>query len=165
MGQQDNTFWFNPKNALRKMQISRKNKKLSIFFNFRHPILNSERDGFTLLEILVAIAILGIAITIIIQLFSSNLRAIKASGDYVTASIKAEAKMREILDGTLSEGIYGETTDDGYTMDIAISEVLNERTENLNLKLLQVDLTIRWIEGTKQKSMTLSTLKMLEREF
>ncbi len=165
MGEQDNTFWFNPKNALRKMQISRKNKKLSIFFNFRLPILNSERDGFTLLEILVAIAILGIAITIIIQLFSSNLRAIKASGDYVTASIKAEAKMREILDGTLSEGIYGETTDDGYTMDIAISEVLNERTENLNLKLLQVDLTIRWIEGTKQKSMTLSTLKMLEREF
>lgn len=146
------------------MQISKENKKLSIF-NFRPSILNSKRDGFTLLEILVAIAILGIAITIIIQLFSSNLRAIKASGDYVTASIKAEAKMREILDGIISEGIYGETTDEGYIMDIAVSEVLKERTENLHLKLLQVDLTIRWIEGTKQKSMTLSTLKMLEKEF
>ncbi len=140
-------------------------EKNSKSFIFRFPTLDlKKRDGFTLLEILVAIAILGIAITIIIQLFSSNLQAIKASGDYVTASTKAEVKMREILDGRISEGVYKEVTEDGYTMDIAISEVLNERTENLNLRLLQIDLTIRWIEGSKQKSMTLSTLKMLGKE-
>lgn len=140
-----------------------KNNK-SFIFKFRFPTLDLKRDGFTLLEVLVAIAILGIAITIIIHLFSSNLQAIKASGDYVTASTRAEAKMREILEGKISEGVYNEVTDDGYTMDISISEVLNERTENLNLRLLQIDLTIRWIEGSKQKSMTLSTLKMLGKE-
>lgn len=145
------------------MQMEKNNK--SFIFKFRFPTLDlKKRDGFTLLEVLVAIAILGIAITIIIQLFSSNLQAIKASGDYVTASTKAEAKMREILDGRISEGMYKDVTEDGYTMDIAISEVLNERTENLNLRLLQIDLTIRWIEGSKQKSMTLSTLKMLGKE-
>ena len=52
------------------------------------------RKGFTLLEVLVATAILGMAIAVILQLFSANLRAIALSRDYVSASIKAEAKMK-----------------------------------------------------------------------
>jgi general secretion pathway protein I len=120
--------------------------------------------GFTLLEVIVAMAILGIAITVVLQLFSANLRAISVSGDYVTAATRAEVKMREILsDDKLSEKSFSEVTQEGYRIDVLINDVLKERTENLQVKLLEVDLTIHWIQGTKQKSMSLRTFKVVEK--
>lgn len=120
--------------------------------------------GFTLLEVIVAIAILGIAISVVLQLFSANLRAISVSGDYVAAATRAEVKMREILsDDKLSEKSFSEATQDGYRIDVSIIDVLKERTENLRVKLLEVDLTIHWIQGTKQKSMSLRTFKVVEK--
>lgn len=120
--------------------------------------------GFTLLEVIVAIAILGIAISVVLQLFSANLRAISVSGDYVAAATRAEVKMREILsDDKLSEKSFSEATQEGYRIDVSIIDVLKERTENLRVKLLEVDLTIHWIQGTKQKSMSLRTFKVVEK--
>jgi len=121
-------------------------------------------NGFTLLEVIVAIAILGIAIAVVLQLFSANLRAISVSGDYVTAATRAEVKMREILsDDRLSEKSFSEATQEGYRIDVSITDVMKERTENLQVKLLEVDLTIHWIQGTKQKSMSLRTFKVVEK--
>lgn len=121
--------------------------------------------GFTLIEILVAIALLGIAITVVIQLFSANLRAIAASEDYVAASIRAEIKMREILDDdNLSENTSVETIDDGYSFDIAVTDSLKDRTDNLQVRLFQVDLTIHWTKGKKNKTLTLNSIKMLKKQ-
>jgi prepilin-type N-terminal cleavage/methylation domain-containing protein len=121
--------------------------------------------GFTLLEVLVAIAILGIAVTVVIELFSANLRAIATSGDYISAATKAEAKMREILDDDeLSEKSWSETTDDSYRIDVSVTDALKDRTENLQVRLLEIDLIIHWTKGTKEKSLTLRTLKMVEKE-
>jgi type II secretion system protein I len=124
------------------------------------------RKGFTLLEVLVATAILGMAIAVILQLFSANLRAIALSKDYVSASIRAEAKMKEILnsDEKISEKSYSETTNDGYRVDVSITDVLKERTETLQVKLLEIDLTIRWVKGSKERSLTLSTMKVVKKE-
>jgi prepilin-type N-terminal cleavage/methylation domain-containing protein len=122
-------------------------------------------SGFTLLEILVALAILGIAITIILQLFSANLRALSVSENYVSAVTKAEAKMREILDDTnLSEKSWSEVTDDGYRFDASITETLKDRTENLQVRLLEVALTVQWTEGIKKKSLTLKTMKVVNKQ-
>ncbi len=125
----------------------------------------SSKKGFTLLEILVAVAILGIAVTVVLQLFSANLRALSASDDYITAVIKAEAKMREILDNeNISEQSYSETTYDGYRMDVFITDTLKERTENLNVSLLEIDLITSWVKGSKTRSITLKTLKVIEKK-
>ena len=127
--------------------------------------LNFSKRGFTLLEILVALAILGIAITIILQLFSANLRALSVSENYVSAVTKAEAKMREILDDTnLSEKSWSEVTDDGYRFDASITETLKDRTENLQVRLLEVALTVQWTEGLKKKSLTLKTMKVVNKQ-
>jgi type II secretion system protein I len=123
------------------------------------------RAGFTLLEVLVATALLGIAVAIILQLFSSNLRALSVSEDFVNASIKAEAKMREVLDNNKpSETSYSETTADGYRMDIWIKNTLKERTENIDMQLFQIDVTVRWIKGTKERSFTLRSLKAVKKQ-
>jgi type II secretion system protein I len=124
------------------------------------------RKGFTLLEVLVATAILGMAIAVILQLFSANIRAIALSRDYVYASIKAETRMKEILnsDEKILEKSYSETANDGYRVDVSITEVLKERTETLQVKLLEIDLTIRWLKGSKERSLTLSTMKVVKKE-
>lgn len=132
--------------------------------NFKVMVVNS-RKGFTLLEVLVAVALLGTAITIVLQLFSVDMKAISVSENYVSALIRAEAKMRETLDDdSLSEKTLSEITDDGYRTDVSIVKTMQERTENLQLMLLQVSVTVRWSQGTREKSLTLSSMKAVSKQ-
>ena len=132
--------------------------------NLRCRDKNAEK-GFTLIEVLVAVALLGIAVTAVIQLFSANLRAIASSEDYIYASARAEATMREILDeDELSETSFSEITEDGYRIDVSIAEVVQDRTENLQVRLLEVVLAVYWTSGARERSLTLRTMKMLEKE-
>jgi len=133
--------------------------KIAISGRTRHP------RGFTLLEVLVATAILGIAVAVILQLFSANLRALRLSEDYVSATKRAEAKMREILDdAALTETSFSETTTDGFRTDVSVTDTLQERTENLPVKLLEVSLTVHWTEGIRERSLTVRTLKAVKKE-
>lgn len=124
-------------------------------------IRNFQR-GFTLIEILASLAILSIALVVILQLFSVNLKGITASDGYVDAVMKAESVMRNVLDDDkLEENSWSETTEDGYGIDVRIAETENERTENLMVKLMEIDLEIRWQEGTKERKLALKTMKMV----
>lgn len=51
--------------------------------------------GFTLLEVMVALAILGVAVVTMIQLTSQSLRLIKAAGDHQHAVLLADRLLRE----------------------------------------------------------------------
>jgi prepilin-type N-terminal cleavage/methylation domain-containing protein len=121
--------------------------------------------GFTLLEVLVALAVMAIAVTIVVQLFSVNLRTVTASKGMTMAVARAEARITEIVSAeTLAEKVWSETTEEGYRIDVSISEILKDRTDNLPVKLLEVSLTTHWIEGRKEKSFKLKTVRMTDRE-
>ena len=127
-------------------------------------LLRHRPRGFTLLEVLVSLSIVAIAVTVVLQLFSTDLRAIAASDDYASAVIKAEAKMREVLDkDDLTETSWSEATPDGYRMDVSISDVLKEKTNNLQVRLLEISLTTRWFKGTKEKMLALKTMKIINK--
>jgi type II secretion system protein I len=129
-----------------------------------HDIAASSK-GFTLLEILVALAILATAVTIIFQLFSASLRNIGVSEDVVSASVRAEAKMREVIsDEELSENSWTETTTDGYTFTVNIIEALQEKTDSLPVQVLQIDLAITWIKNAKERTLRLKTYKTVSRQ-
>ena len=118
-------------------------------------------EGFTLMEILVAMAIMAIAVTLVLQLFSVNLRAVSIAGNMTSAAIRGEARIRDILvDPLPMERSWIEVSEDGYRMNISISEVLKERTDNLPVKMMEVILTIHWIEGRREKSLTLKSQKV-----
>ena len=120
--------------------------------------------GFTLLEVLVALVILGTAVVIVLQLFSSGLRSIHASEELAFASLQAETKMAEILDDpALDEKIWNEVTESGYRFDMIVTETLKERTENLTVKMLEVDLTVRWMTGARERALTVRALKVVDR--
>jgi type II secretion system protein I len=122
-------------------------------------------QGFTLLEILVALVILSMAATVVFQLFSANLKALSASTDRVAAMVRAQAAIREVLDKEdLDAGSWKESTEDGYGIDVDVSETLEERTKDLPVKMLDVSVTIHWKRDTKEKTFTLRTMKMVTRK-
>ena len=53
--------------------------------------------GFTLLEVLVALAILGLAVVASIQGFAQGLRLLKLAGDHQQAMLIADQKVREVV--------------------------------------------------------------------
>lgn len=122
----------------------------------------SSRAGFTLLEVLVALALLSVALVAILQLFSANLRGIAISEDLAKAVMKAESAMREVLDDEdIAEKSSSETTPDGYRIDVAITNAEEGRTENLSIRLLQIRLTVHWKDGVKERALTLKTMKAI----
>jgi prepilin-type N-terminal cleavage/methylation domain-containing protein len=122
------------------------------------------QKGFTLLEVLISLAVMAIAVTLVVQLFSANLRAVVRSGDITSAAIRGDSRVREILSEPFpADKAWSETTEDGYQMDVAISEVMKERTDNLPVRLMEVVLTVRWMEGMKEKSLNLKTVKMVDK--
>jgi len=131
----------------------------------RFRLVNSSAKGFTLLEVLVAVALLGIAITVVLQLFSADLKAIAASEEYVSAAARAEAKMREVQDNdNLSEGYTSEMTNDGYRLDVSVTSTLGDRTDTLQVMLMDILVTVRWTKGTKERSLSLRTMKLVNRQ-
>ena len=107
-------------------------------------------------------ALLATVLLLISRLFSHDMRSLAASGDYASAVVAAEDRMRAVL---AADPIYeGDThsSDGPYDVDVSVHPVLEDRTEGLNLRLLEVDLTVHWTSGGKYKSYTLNTLKTVE---
>ncbi len=123
------------------------------------------REGFTLLEVLVAMVILSIALAAIFELFSANLRGIATSDDYSDAVMIAESKIREILDDdNPEERAWTETVNNKYRIDAVVNSAENERTENLQVKLLEISLTVFWTKDSKERRLDLKTLKMVNKQ-
>ena len=128
-------------------------------------MFKSAGRGFTLLEVLVALVLLSIALVAIFELFSANSRGLSKSADYSNAVIMAESRMREILDDeNLSERAWDVTTEDGYRMTAVVSGTVSNRTENLQVKLLEINLTVSWTKGSKERTFNLRTLKMVNKQ-
>lgn len=122
-------------------------------------------DGFTLLEIMVSLAILAIAIVVVIQLFSASLRSITVSEGYLQAELKAAEKLREVLedDKKLTEGSLSDVKDENYTVNIEVKPVKEDRTLDLDFNLMEVTLNMQWKDGAKQRNITLSTYKLVNK--
>jgi prepilin-type N-terminal cleavage/methylation domain-containing protein len=124
----------------------------------------SRARGFTLLEVLVAMAILVTAVTLVLQVFSAGQQGLLKAEDSVAATVRAETRLREILlDEKLQEGAWSEAAADGYRFDVTVVEVLKDRTETLSLRMLDVSLTARWQRGAREKTLTLHTSRLAAR--
>lgn len=124
----------------------------------------SRARGFTLLEVLVAMAILVTAVTLVLQVFSAGQQGLLKAEDSVAAAVRAETRLREILlDEKLQEGAWSEAAADGYRFDVTVVEILKDRTETLSLRMLDVSLTARWQRGAREKTLTLHTSRLAAR--
>lgn len=125
------------------------------------------KPGFTLIEILVAISILAIAMTVILQLFSGGLKSARISNVYTQAIFHAREKMDEsLLDSLYSDGMEEGVFDDGYQWKSEVTrvELDEEEQEKLPYYLYNINIKIIWDMGRSEKVFEVSTLRIVEKD-
>jgi general secretion pathway protein I len=119
--------------------------------------------GFTLLEVLVALAILGVAVVASIQGFASGLRLLKLSGDHQEATLLADEKMREVVvpvegreEGTEDRFQWIRTVAKLPTPEI-VAGAGQPASTTAKWNLYQIDVQVRWDERREVHLATLRT--------
>lgn len=125
-----------------------------------------EKDGFTLLEVIIAFVILATTVAIILQLFSSNLRLVATSENYVWAVARIDEIMRQTLDrDDLKVGTTSETLPDGYITETTVSRVYETRTRDLPIEVLEIAVRLSFQGGRSgEKYMTVRSMKMVKKQ-
>ncbi len=128
-----------------------------------------DKKGFTLIEVLVAIAILGIGFGVIFELFSGGLRSAKLSEDYLKATWYGKAKMEEVLSQKdFSEGSTEGTFDTQFSWKVDVTKVtpsLGQKEgeeSDLPVDLYQVVLKVSWPSGKGERSLDMESLRAFE---
>jgi len=119
-----------------------------------------DHSGFTLLEVLVALAILSLAIVVSIQGFASGLRLLKLSGEHQEAMLLADLKAREITSPTQAGRDGG--TEGAYTWEREIKQVVTPDLEvegrPVRWRQWEVDVHVRWGDHRQVSVATLRTV-------
>ena len=117
--------------------------------------------GFTLLEVMVALAVLGFAVVALIELSSQSLRLVKTSGDYQRAVVLADRLATETQPG--DEGVdRGEEDSLQWERRISIVPVPEELLPKQTIpgreppKLFAVTIGVRW---GRDQALELATLR------
>lgn len=129
--------------------------------------LNKLKDkrGFTLLEVIVAVSILAIAVTVVFQVFSSNMRSVSNSEKYLSALMSAEETMGELLlQKELQEAVNVTRTEEGKIIKTEIVKALVDRTADLPVVLYEINVSVFWQQGNSERSLTIKTLKQVDKK-
>lgn len=101
--------------------------------------------GFTLIEIMVAVAVVAIVFVSFYKLFSQSITADSTTRFYTIAPLLAQQKMTEIKDGITVTDYGGAGTFEkypGYTWQVQILDLTSESLGKAVSDLKQVDITI-----------------------
>lgn len=132
---------------------------MSIVASPRARHATSPQGGFTLLEVLIALAILGTAVVMSIQGVSQGLRLLKSAGDQQQAIIVADQKARELLVPT--EGTESGT--DGRfswqrTSQVLATPELTPANAPQKWRVFQISVVVTWDEQRRLEVSTLRTV-------
>lgn len=113
-------------------------------------VLKHRHPGFTLLEVMVAMAIIAIAMTAVLNSQSQSISLASEAKFSTSATLLAQMKMAEIFRGnpqdlTSDSGDFGEDYP-GYTWEVKVENVSADLPENVSNHLRQIDVTISWGE-------------------
>ena len=132
---------------------------------------SNRNQGFLLIEVVVALAILGVGLTVVIELFSGGLRLARASMEYTKAVNYARIKMEEFTaKPAVEEGTEeGESDDKTFRWQVGVKKVdLLSIDKSVDYKppieLYQVKIDVFWKSGTREKSTSIESLKAIKPE-
>jgi general secretion pathway protein I len=114
--------------------------------------------GFTLLEVLVAFAILSVAVVAIIQGFAQGLRLLKVAGDHQRAVLLADQKAREVVNPVEAHDKGQEGAFDWErTVSIVTTPDLERTPATRKWHVYQIDVKVRWGDTRGVQVVTLRT--------
>jgi len=121
------------------------------------------RAGFTLLEVLVALAILALAFGVLLQIFSTGLRTVDTGDVHARAIAVAESVLAGIgPDVPLEPGASGGVNADFYIWNYAVSPAPGEFVLEDDERVFEVVVTVRWGKPPKGGSVELKTLRVAQ---
>ena len=126
----------------------------------RHAVDHSSAAGFTLLEVLVALAVLSFAVVVSIQAFAGGLRLLKLSGEHQDAILVADQKAREIVaptSGGIDSGTEGPYTWEREVKIVATPD-LDVEGRTVKWRMWEVDVRVRWGDRRQVSVATLRTV-------
>jgi general secretion pathway protein I len=120
---------------------------------YQEVLLTKRATGFTLLEVMVAMAIIAITLTAVLGSQSQSVSFATEAKFSTTAALLAQSKMAEIEAQdpeylTSDSGDFGEDFPD-YTWEANVRDVFLDEPENASDHLKQIDLTVSWGEGER----------------
>jgi general secretion pathway protein I len=104
--------------------------------------------GFTLLEVMIAVALIAIALTTLLGSQSQSVSFANSAKFETMAALLAQSKMSEVnmqKAGTLTSdsGDFGEDYP-GYTWEVNVSEIAIPGIDTISDYLKQIDLEVTW---------------------
>jgi type II secretion system protein I len=125
--------------------------------------MNKREDGFTLVELLVSLAILAVALGVLFSAISSSLdRTRKERDDALAASLVQSLLARTGTDRPLRAGEDGGTYSNGMEWRLAIAPFGNaDDSKAWNLRAFRVRATVSWTDNGQVRSKSLSTIRLL----
>ncbi len=120
--------------------------------------LLKKEDGFTLLEILISFVILSGVMGVVFQIVSSGTK------QSVDAYSQAQALViaRSVLDLPVLETGHSNGADEGYEWRRVVIASTPRNDSDYPVKLVDVEVNVRWKNGIGSNQITLSTQKLLE---
>lgn len=124
--------------------------------------------GFTLLEVLVAFAVLAVSLAVVFQIFSTGMRGSRDAESYARAVMLAESTLERFLAETpiAEQDVSGEL-DDGYAWSASARPLAARRSDNAGwgaVYPLEVVVTVAWGEPGRRRSVSLATLRLARRD-
>jgi prepilin-type N-terminal cleavage/methylation domain-containing protein len=125
----------------------------------KKPALGAE--GFSLLEVLVASALMGLVLVVLLQVLTSAIRAQEASWGHTQALLVAEKILQENCQiNTLTGGTYqGQDGRYDYVVHITPQYELGGTLADRRIICSMVQVTVAWQERGQRKTLELETLR------
>lgn len=121
--------------------------------------------GFSLIEVLVALTILGLVLAAIFQVFSGGLQNVTAADHYVRAAIIADSKLGAIgYEIPLEPGKASHGQDGEYAWAVAITpyniKEIADSAESAATPLYKIAISVRWKHVLGERRVTIDTLRI-----
>jgi len=130
--------------------------------NLRLNLWRNEK-GFSLLEVIVALAIMAGGFLAVLNLFSGSVRSVDFSGQYLKAVTLANSKMNEleILNFIVDRQTGSFKNEENYRWELDIAPYDSDlNDEKSNIQLQKVLLKVLWEDNGSPRNIELATLRL-----
>jgi len=126
----------------------------------------SAETGYTLIEVLVAMTILAMTLTVLFRVFAIGLRNAQIAQDYTRAIAIAESQLAlPDIDGP--EGLLHESDRSDFTVIRSVRQVAPDEVPDLSgtgVHAVEITVSVAWQSGAKPRTVTLSSLLLVDGE-
>jgi len=123
----------------------------------------ARQHGFSLLEVLVAFAILSVSLGVLLQVFATGLRNAGVADDYTQATLYAESILAAYGRETpLGEGIHEGPINDRFSWRSTVSAYTEgiPDPEKTRMRAYRISVEVFWRGLTQTRSVVLETLRL-----